>query len=62
MNINYRQSLIKINKLLSSTPYRLLDCRNTSYSGNYQITENGETCGVYFKKIDAINDIKKFLE
>lgn len=40
--------------------YELVDCRETHFSGNYQILEitkdypNGETCGIYYNKKEAM--------
>lgn len=46
--------------LKENSKYKLVDVRNTSFEGRYQLLEitenfkNGETIGVYFNRKDAI--------
>lgn len=71
MNINevtYRHTIKTINSLTDKFGYKLFDARNSKYSGNFQVLEFNEgekkfiTCGVYFSKKDALDDLLKFVK
>ncbi len=57
-----------MNIIKSDLSYRLATTKNSHYTGNYQILEitedypNGETCGVYSNKKDALADFKKLVQ
>ena len=58
---NYRHSLKTINRVLAKHNYTVVFTEHTHYSSNFQLLENGQTCGEYSKKIDLVSDINKIL-